>query len=76
MRLYLVPSRILTDLNKFIVDGETKYFVVLARLGKDASVFLTAYDPRTATEYQCGGAPTHWAKEKCFKPELLDKFQV
>ena len=64
------------DLCKLVVEGVPKYFVIFGRLGLDASIFLTAYDPRTATEYQCGGGPAAWAQPKCFKQELLDTYQV
>lgn len=51
-----------TDIAKFKIDGAFKYVVVIVRQGRGESAgggdfrFLTVYDSRAATEYQCGTA--------------------
>ncbi len=49
-----------TDVTKLQVDDQHKYVVVMVREAQDKSLFMTAYDPRTATEYELLGGPPHW----------------
>jgi len=55
-----------TEIHKMVVDGEAKFVIVMAREAKrvatnkalkpenESFLFLTIYDPRSATDYQCG----------------------
>ena len=43
-----------TEVAKMRVDGATKYVLVMVRCSDKAGRFLTVYDSRSATEYQCG----------------------
>jgi hypothetical protein len=52
-----------TDVTKLWADDQQKYVVVMVREAPDKSLFMTAYDPRNATEYELLGGPPHWEYE-------------
>lgn len=69
LKFKYVPSRLTacrvlrTEIAKMFVDESLKYIIVMARegqrpkasgAGKEPFWFLTVYDPRSATDYQCG----------------------
>jgi hypothetical protein len=57
----LTSCRVLfTDVMKIVIDDSTTYVVVMVREAKDKSIFMTAYDSRTATEYKLLGGPPAW----------------
>lgn len=57
---------ITTDIVKMRVEDIEKYLVIFVREAKDKSVFMTAYDSRTATEYMLFGGPTEWTMPGIF----------
>ena len=48
------------DVAKLLVEDSYKYVVIMVREAMDKSLFMTAYDPRTATEYMLFGSPPEW----------------
>jgi len=50
-----------TDICELYVEHEKKYMVIMVREAKDLSLFMTAYDPRSATEYMLFGGPPQWS---------------
>ena len=42
------------------VEDSYKYIIIMVREAKDKSLFMTAYDPRSATEYMLFGSPAQW----------------
>lgn len=57
----LTSCRVLfTDLIKLQLEDQQKYFVLMVREARDKSLFMTAYDPRSSTEYEVLGGPPHW----------------
>lgn len=57
----LTSCRVLfTDLIKLQLEDQHKYFVIMVREARDKSLFMTAYDPRSSTEYEVMGGPPHW----------------
>lgn len=51
---------VFTDVMKIMIDDSLTYVVVMVREAKDKSIFMTAYDSRTATEYKLLGGPSNW----------------
>ena len=49
-----------TDVMKIMIEDSLTYVVVMVREARDKSIFITAYDPRTATEYKLTGGPSSW----------------
>lgn len=49
-----------TDILLLSIDHCKKYVIVMVRVAEDKSLFMTAYDPRTATEYMLFGGPVSW----------------
>ena len=49
-----------TDVMKILIDDSVNYVVIMVREASDKSIFLTAYDPRSATEYKLSGGPEAW----------------
>ena len=49
-----------TDILQLSIDQCKKYIIVMVRVAEDKSLFMTAYDPRTATEYMLFGGPVGW----------------
>lgn len=64
-----------TDIMEMYIDNIRKYIVVMVRVAKDKSLFMTAYDPRTSTEYILFGGPVDWIRPNIAEasPELLSK---
>ena len=57
----LTSCRVLfTDVMKVLIDDSITYVVIMVREAKDKSIFMTAYDSRTATEYKLIGGPPAW----------------
>jgi hypothetical protein len=52
-----------TDIMQMEIENARKYIVVMVREASDKSLFMTAYDPRTATEYMLFGGPPDWIKK-------------
>lgn len=48
------------DVMRASIDNTSKYVVLMVREAKDKSLFITAYDPRSATEYEVAGGPVNW----------------
>jgi hypothetical protein len=51
---------LITDIVKLPIDDIPKYLIIFLRKAKDESIFMTAYDSRSATEYMLFGGPPHW----------------
>lgn len=49
-----------TDVMKILIDESVNYVVIMVREATDKSIFLTAYDPRSASEYKLSGGPAAW----------------
>ena len=49
------------DICELYVEHEKKYMIIMVRESKDQSLFMTAYDPRSSTEYMLFGGPPSWA---------------
>ena len=50
-----------TDICELYVEHDKKYMIVMVREAKDQSLFMTAYDPRSSTEYMLFGGPPQWS---------------
>ena len=55
------------------VEPEVKLFVIMVRKGVDESYIVTAYDPKSASDYQCTGAPREWKVEGACKNISVEK---
>lgn len=51
-----------TDVMELFIDNIRKYIIVMVRVGEDKSLFMTAYDPRTSTDYLLFGNPMEWTQ--------------
>jgi hypothetical protein len=70
-----------TDILLLSIDHCKKYVIVMVRVAEDKSLFMTAYDPRTATEYMLFGGPVSWClpdiandESDVFKKAFKDEF--
>ena len=46
-----------------LIEPKAKLFVLMVRKGEDGSMIVTAYDPKSASDWQCEGAPDEWCEE-------------
>lgn len=73
----LTSCRVLfTDIMKIIIDDSVTYVVVMVREANDKSMFMTAYNPRVATEYKLIGGPRAWQYKDINNDEKSFPFDV
>eukprot|EP00520_Triparma_pacifica_P016982 CAMPEP_0118670500 /NCGR_PEP_ID=MMETSP0785-20121206/21493_1 /TAXON_ID=91992 /ORGANISM="Bolidomonas pacifica, Strain CCMP 1866" /LENGTH=1544 /DNA_ID=CAMNT_0006565305 /DNA_START=23 /DNA_END=4654 /DNA_ORIENTATION=- len=46
-----------------LIEPKAKLFVLMVRRGEDDSMIITAYDPKSASDWQCAGAPDEWCEK-------------
>jgi len=69
-----------TDVCKMMVsegfiEPQAKLFVLMVRKGEDGSMIITAYDPKSASDWQCKGAPDEWCEDGAADRINLDDAQ-
>lgn len=52
-----------TDIMELTIENVRKYIIVMVRVAPDKSLFMTAYDPRSSTDYVLFGAPKLWCEK-------------
>ena len=58
-----------------LIEPKTKLFVIMVRKGEDDSMIVTAYDPKSASDYQCDGAPMEWSEKGACKRVKVEDAQ-